>query len=69
MKNHKWKYSAQCVTPGSGRHHGVDECWTCTHCGAQKSRGPQSTHTGARVIRWTFRDSRGDSVSSLPSCE
>lgn len=67
--NHKWtENQARGVTGGSGRPHGVDESWTCEVCGASKGRGPQSTHTGWRVIRWWYQDSHGDRQDSLPSC-
>jgi hypothetical protein len=62
--NHQWNYSVRGVTPGNGRPHGVDESWTCERCGAQKSRGPQSTGTGKRVIRW-----RHDEASERPCAE
>lgn len=66
---HSWEENqAWGVTPGSGRPHGVDESWTCTVCGATKGRGPQSTHTGQRVIRWSYTDAHGNRVDSLPAC-
>ena len=37
-------------------------------CGASKGRGPQSTHTGQRVIRWSYTDAHGNRVDSLTSC-
>jgi hypothetical protein len=68
--NHKWsKTEARGVMGGSGRPHGVDVWQTCTVCGCSRGSGPQSTHTGARVIRRWLRDSEGRSVTSLPRCE
>jgi len=66
---HKWTQNqAWGVTGGCGRPHGVDESWTCKVCGARKGRGPQSTQTGQRVIRWSYTDADGEQVESLPSC-
>ena len=66
---HKWtRNQTYGVQSGSGRPHGVDEFWTCAVCGARKGRGPQSTHTGQRVIRWSYSDAHGNRVDSLPSC-
>lgn len=68
MKHHKWTYSAWGVTPGSGRPHGVDETWTCERCGASKGRGPQSRHTGRRVIRWWTRGPDGEEIERMGEC-
>ena len=66
---HQWTQNqAWGVASGSGRPHGVDEFWTCDVCGASKGRGPQSTHTGRRVIRWSYIDACGERVDSLPGC-
>lgn len=66
---HQWKQEQTWgVASGSGRPHGVDEAWTCERCGAQKCRGPQSTHTGRRVIRWAYRDGNGYRADALPAC-
>lgn len=66
---HKWtENQARGVTGGSGRPHGVDESWTCERCGASKGRGPESTFTGRRVIRWHYTDAYGYLAESLPSC-
>jgi len=64
---HQWTEN-QAWGTGSGRPHGVDESWSCTVCGARKGRGPQSTHTGHRVIRWSYTDAHGYRVDSLPTC-
>jgi hypothetical protein len=66
---HKWKQDQTWgVTAGSGRPHGVIETWTCCRCGAQKKRAPRSTHTGARVLRWTYRGPYGETVERMGSC-
>lgn len=66
---HRWKKEQTWGVPsGSGRPHGVDESWTCIRCGCAKGRGPQSTHTGKRVIRWNYQDGNGYNVDVLPSC-
>lgn len=68
MKNHSWKYESFGVAPYSGRPHGTIEIWTCRRCGCNKSRGSESTHTGARVIRWRFVGAHGYPVVRLPEC-
>ena len=69
MKNHKWTQNQTVgVRPGSGRPHGVDESWTCERCGAGKSRGPESTFSGRRVIRWNYNDAHGNRVDMLLGC-
>lgn len=69
MKNHKWsKAEAQGVRSGSGRPHGVDTWQTCKRCGCKRGSGPQSTHTGARVIRRWLKNTHGDTVETLPPC-
>ena len=66
---HKWtKARAQGVTSGSGRPHGVDVCQECERCGVSRGSGPQSTHTGRRVIRRWMRDAHGNTVDRLPTC-
>lgn len=67
-KNHSWKYSCYGVSPGSGRPHGTIETWTCRRCGCQKSSGPESTHTGARVVRRRFLGAHGYPVERLSEC-
>jgi hypothetical protein len=68
--NHKWsKQESQGVMNGSGRPHGVDVWQTCERCGCERGSGPQSTHTGKRVIRRWVRDARGYAVDRLPTCE
>lgn len=67
--NHKWgERQAEGVTNGSGRPHGVDLWRTCERCGCSHGSGPQSTHTGARVIRRWIRGADGERRDSLPSC-
>lgn len=67
--NHKWETNqAMGVQSGCGRPHGVDISETCTVCGASRGSGPQSTHTGARVIRRWMRDAKGNRVDKLPAC-
>ncbi len=67
--NHKWTGpEVRGVMSGSGRPHGVDQWWTCKACGAVKSRGPQSTATGKRVIRWRYVDEHGNPVVGLGCC-
>lgn len=69
MKNHKWsKQECQGVTSGSGRPHGVDTWQYCQRCGVGRGSGPQSTHTGKRVIRRWFEERNGDRVERLPEC-
>jgi hypothetical protein len=53
---------------GSGRPHGVDVWQTCERCGCQRGSGPQSTHTGARVVRRWYRSASGDRVAHLHVC-
>ena len=65
---HKWTHQVQGVTGGSGRPHGVDGYSTCSVCGAGKSRGPWSTHSGKRLIRWHYNDAHGYGVDSMPRC-
>lgn len=68
--NHKWsKENAWGVTGGSGRPHGVDVSQTCEKCGCSRGSGPQSTHTGKRVIRRWYLDVDGNPVDQLPKCE
>jgi len=67
-KNHKYTYSVMGVPPYSGRPHGVDETWTCEHCGARRSRGPENTCSGGRVVRWRYADGNGNPVDVMPSC-
>lgn len=67
--NHKWsKEQAWGVTPGSGRPHGVDVWQTCERCGWSRGSGPQSTHTGKRVIRRWIRDAAGNPATRLRKC-
>jgi hypothetical protein len=67
---HSWKYNgAWGVENGCGRPHGIDESWTCRRCGAKKSRGPASTCTGKRVIRWSYFDAQGYECDRMPECE
>lgn len=67
--NHKWEQNQTYgVQNGNGRPHGVDESWICKKCGSSKGRGPQSTHTGERVIRWTFKNSHENEVGYISSC-
>lgn len=69
MKNHKWsQQNVLGVTGGSGRPHGIDTWQTCERCGCSRGSGPQSTHTGARVIRRWCRDADGYVVDRLPAC-
>jgi hypothetical protein len=70
--NHKWKqWESRGVTSGSGRPHGVDVWRTCTRCGMVMGSGPQSTHTGARVVRRWHRPEDGHPVPgwAVPRCE
>lgn len=70
--NHKWTgWKSQGVTPGSGRPHGVDVWRECKRCGVEMGSGPQSTHTGGRVIRRWHIDARGKPETGwrgIPRC-
>jgi hypothetical protein len=65
--NHKWEKN-QAYGSGPGRPHGVDESWTCARCAMSRGRGPQSTHTGRRIIRWYYLDDHGYPTDRLPEC-
>jgi hypothetical protein len=66
---HKWQQNQSYGVTGSGRPYGVDESWTCCKCGLTKGRGPESTHTGKRVIRWSYQHRDGYFLDYIPSCQ
>ena len=69
--NHNWTgWKSQGVTGGSGRPHGVDSWRACKRCGVEMGSGPQSTHTGARVIRRWHIDAHGNREAgwAIPTC-
>jgi hypothetical protein len=66
---HRWvKEQVWGVPAGSGRPHGIVETWECCRCGSVRQRAPRSTHTGARVLRWTYRDAVRHEVERMGPC-
>jgi hypothetical protein len=67
--NHKWiKNQTRAVKSGCGRPYGVDVSETCARCGVSRGSGPQSTHTGARVIRRWIKGPWSNRLDRLPAC-